>query len=398
MPATVFHSGPRRGQRCSAAAAYLPPDVRARPNLTLRTNALVEQIVVDEHGSRAAGVRLRSGQSGAETVLARREVILSAGAIQTPQLLQVSGIGDAAHLASIGVPQVILDRPEVGRNLQDHLEFYLQYECKLPVSIQPKLHPLRKLGIGIEWLLTRRGLGASNHFEAGAFLRSQAGVKYPDIQFHFLPVAVSYDGKTAADSPTGHSFQLHVGTMRSPARGHVLAQSRDMAVAPEIDFRYMSAPSDWADMRRALRLAREVLAQPAMAELAGAELSPGLGVESDADIDAWLAQHLESAYHPCGTVRMGSDAAAPADLGGRLKGLEGLRVCDASLFPRVTNGNLNGPVIAVAERISDLILHDAGGPPPLPPASVHDSAALYESGWRSQQRKAAPKIKTWFNE
>ncbi len=348
-----------RGQRWSAANAYLKPAL-GRRNLTL-ARGLARRVVFE--GRRAVGVEFERG--GRVAVLrARREVILAASSINSPKLLLLSGIGPAAELAHLGIP-VLADRPGVGANLQDHLEVYVQYECREPVSLYPKLNPLAKALIGARWLLTRTGDGASNHFESAAFVRSRAGVRYPDIQFHFLPVAVRYDGKAPARC---HGFQMHVGPMRSESRGRVRLRSADPREPPAIAFNYMSQPQDWLDFRHCIRLTREIAAQPAFARYRGRELAPGDGVTRDEDIDDFLRDAVESAYHPCGTCRMGAagDARAVVDPRCRVIGVESLRVADSSIFPRITNGNLNAPSIMVGEKAADHVL----GRPPLPPSNL----------------------------
>ncbi len=350
MEATIW-----RGRRWSAAAAYLKPALR-RDNCTLRRG--LARRVVFERG-RACGVEIARGRR-IETVRARREVILAASSINTPKLLMLSGIGPGAHLAEHGIA-VRADRPGVGANLQDHLELYLQYAAKQPITLFRYWNLLGKAYVGARWLLTGTGPGASNQFEAAAFIRSAAGVEYPDIQYHFLPIAVRYDGQAAAE---GHGFQVHVGPMRSGSRGRVTLRAPDPDAAPRIRFNYMSTPEDWRDFRNCIRLTREIMDQPAMAAHVRHEIQPGAEAQSDADLDAFIRDHAESAYHPCGTARMGAadDPDAVVDAEGRVIGSEGLRVIDSSVFPRITNGNINGPTIMVAEKMADHIL----GRAPLP--------------------------------
>ena len=354
MEATIW-----RGRRWSTASAYLRPAVRRFDVSVLR--CLAERVVFRD--GRAIGVEIsRGGQL--ETVTARREVILAASSINTPKLLMLSGIGPGAHLAEHGL-QVVADRPGVGGNLQDHLEVYVQQASLQPVTLYRHYNLVSKALIGAQWLLTGRGLGASNQFESAAFLRSAAGVDYPDIQVHFLPLAVRYDGKSAV---RGHGFQAHIGPMRSAARGRVRLASRDPKAAPSIRFNYMDNAADWRDFRRCVRLAREVFAQPAFAPFAGREIQPGAAAQSDDELDDFLRAHVESAYHPCGTARMGrlDDPMAVVDPEGRVIGVERLRVADSSVFPRITNGNLNGPSILVGEKIADHVL----GRPPLAPMNL----------------------------
>ncbi len=338
-----------RGRRWSAANAYLRPALK-RPNCDL-VHGLATRIVIEE-GS-ATGVEFETGGS-AKTLKARREVILSASVINSPKLLMLSGIGPAAHLAEHGI-EVIADRPGVGQNLQDHLEMYFQMASSQPITLYRYWTLFWKGVLGAQWLLTHRGLGASNNFESCGFIRSEVGVEYPDIQFHFLPLAVRYDGKAAAE---GHGFQAHVGPMRSPSRGAVTLRSVDAAEAPKIVFNYMSTEKDWVEFRRALRLTREIFQQEAFKPYARREILPGDGQTSDADLDAAIREHAESAYHPCGTCRMGAadDPMAVVDPECRVIGVDGLRVADSSVFPQITNGNLNAPSIMVGEKASDHIL------------------------------------------
>ncbi|MEU4577315.1 choline dehydrogenase [Nonomuraea sp. ATR24] len=343
-----------RGRRLSAARAYLHP-VRRRRNLTVRTRAFVERITFD--GTRATGVvcdgeRITAG-----------EVILCGGAINTPQLLQVSGVGPAAVLASAGV-KARHDLPGVGANLQDHLEVYVQHACTRPVSQQPSLSLWRRPLIGAQWLFLRDGPGATNHFEAGGFIRSNDDVAYPNLMFHFLPIAVRYDGSAPAG---GHGYQVHIGPMYSDARGSVRITSADPRVKPALRFNYLSTEQDRREWVEAVRHARAILSQPAWAGLDGGELSPGPSVRTDEEILAWVARDGETALHPSCTCRMGVDPMAvvdPATM--RVHGLDGLRVVDASVMPYVTNGNIYAPVMMIAEKAADLVL----GNTPLPPEPV----------------------------
>jgi choline dehydrogenase len=266
----------------------------------------------------------------------------------------LSGIGPASHLREHGIP-VIADRPGVGANLMDHLELYIQQECTQPVSLYSKMNLVSKAMIGLEWLLMKTGDGATNHFEACAFVRSKAGIRYPDIQFHFLPVAIRYDGKAAAKS---HGFQAHVGPMRSKSRGHVRLASANATDKPSIFFNYMSHEDDWSEFRHCIRLTREIFGQEAFAPYRGREISPGESVQTDAQLDEFIREHAESAFHPCGTCKMGAanDPLAVVDEECRVIGVEGLRVADSSIFPRITNGNLNAPSIMVGEKAADHIL------------------------------------------
>ena len=339
-----------KGRRWSAANAYLRPALK-RGNVRLVKGALVDRILFD--GRRAKGVRYFRG-GVAHEVAADAEIILSAGAINSPQILQRSGVGPGQVLQAAGV-DVLADRPGVGANLQDHLEVYFQVACLQPITLYRHLGLLAKARIGAEWLFFKRGLGASNQFETLGFIRSAAGVAYPDIQYHFLPVAISYDGTAPAE---GHGFQLHVGPMRSKSRGYVHIRDANAENPPEIRFNYMSHPDDWAEFRRCIRLSREIIAQPPMDSYRGAEIQPGEGAVSDEAIDAFIRDNAESAYHPCGTVRMGAADAAMSvvDPHCRVIGVDGLRVADSSIFPRITNGNLNAPSIMTGEKAADHIM------------------------------------------
>jgi choline dehydrogenase len=346
------------GRRWSAANAYLRPALK-RKNVSL-VNGFARRVVIES--KRAVGVEIERRRK-LEIVKARREVIIAASSVNSPKLLMLSGIGPAAHLREHGI-EVVADRPGVGRNLQDHLELYIQQASTRPITLYSKLNPLSKALIGAEWLFFKTGLGASNHFEAAAFVRSRAGVEYPDIQYHFLPVAIRYDGKAAAKS---HGFQAHVGPMRSKSRGAVTLRSPDPWSKPVIRFNYMSHPDDWADFRHCIRLTREIFGQAAFDPYRGAEISPGAAVQSDEQLDNFIRDHVESAYHPCGTCRMGraDDMTSVVDPECRVIGVDGLRVADSSIFPRVTNGNLNAPSIMTGEKASDHIL----GRAPLPPSN-----------------------------
>ncbi len=338
-----------RGRRWSVANAYLRPALKSGRVRLYRGLAL--RVVFE--GGRAVGVEV--ARRGRIRVLrAGREVILAASSINTPKLLMLSGIGPAQHLRAHGIA-VRADRPGVGANLQDHLEVYVQYAARQPITLYRYWNPWWKALIGLRWLLFRSGPGASNQFESAGFIRSAAGVEYPDIQFHFLPLAVRYDGRAAAE---GHGFQAHVGPMRSPSRGQVRLRSPDPGEAPEIRFNYMSTAQDWRDFRAAIRLTREIFAQPAFAQHVAHEIQPGAAVQDDAALDDFIRDHAESAFHPCGSARMGAadDPGAVVDPQLRVIGVEGLRVADSSVFPRITNGNLNAPSIMVGEKAADHIL------------------------------------------
>ena len=335
-----------KGQRWSAARAYLRPAQRTGRVRVVR--GLVERVVIE--GGRATGVVL----GGGKTLRAGSEVILAAGAINSPKLLMLSGIGPAGHLNDLGI-EVIADRAGVGANLQDHLEVYIQMAARQPVSLYKYWSLVGKAYVGARWLFTRTGPGASNQFESGGFVRSRAGIDYPDIQFHFLPIAVRYDGKAAV---RGHGFQAHVGPMRSQSRGAVSLASPDPVAAPRIAFNYMSHAQDWDDFRICIRLTREIFTAPAFAPFAGDEIQPGAAAGSDDALDDFIRDHAESAFHPCGTCAMGraDDADAVVDPETRVIGVEDLRCADASIFPRITNGNLNAPSIMVGEKAADHIL------------------------------------------
>ncbi len=362
-----------QGRRWSAANAYLRPALK-RPNVELRTGVRAEKIVFE--GRRAVGVEVRRW-GRVETVRARKEVIVAASAINSPQLLMVSGIGPAGELKANGI-DVVVNRPGVGGNLQDHLEVYVQQACTRPITLNAHLGLLARARIGFQWFAMGNGLGATNHFEACAFIRSRAGVPYPDLQMHFLPAAVRYDGRAAA---AAHGFQVHIGPMRSPSRGSVRLASKDPRAAPRIRFNYMSAEEDWQDFRTAIRLTREVFAQAAFADFRGAELAPGPGAQSDAALDDFVRENVESAYHPCGTCRMGAveDVNSVVDAECRVIGTQGLRVVDSSIFPEITNGNINAPSIMVGEKAADLIL----GKPPLPASNAEPWS---NPDWREKQR------------
>ncbi len=366
MEATIW-----KGRRWSVAHAYLRPALKTgRVRLI---HATARRVVFD--GPRATGVEVdRDGQT---EVIGAGQVVLAASAINTPKLLMLSGIGPGDHLQGHGIP-VLAAREGVGGNLQDHLEVYVQFAARQPVTLYRYWNLWGKGLIGAQWLLSRRGLGASNQFEACGFIRSAPGIDYPDIQFHFLPIAVRYDGRSV---PQGHGFQAHVGPMRSKSRGTVRLRSAQPGAAPLIRFNYMSHPDDWTEFRTAIRLTREIFAQAPMQPFVKSELQPGAALQTDAQIDAFIRDHAESAYHPCGTARMGaaSDPLAVVDPEGRVIGTEGLRVADTSIFPQVTNGNLNAPAIMTGEKMADHLLGRAPlAPMNLPPVMADD--------WRVAQR------------
>ncbi len=350
-----FDRNIHRGRRLSAARAYLHP-VTSRPNLEVRTRAFVTRILFD--GTRAVGVEY-SRPGGSVRRVKAGEVILCGGAINSPQTLQLSGIGNADELRTVGI-DVVHDLPGVGEHLQDHLEVYVQHACIQPVSVAPGLKLWRKPFIGAEWLFFRSGLGATNHFEAGGFARSNDEVAYPNLMFHFLPIAIRYDGTAPAGD---HGYQVHIGPMYSDARGSVKIVSADPRVHPALRFNYLSTEQDRREWVEAIQVARRILSQPAFGPFDGGELSPGPSVETDEQILAWVTRDAETALHPSCTCKMGTDEMSvvdPAGLG--VHGLEGLRFVDASVFPYVTNGNIYAPVMMLAEKAADLIL----GNTPLP--------------------------------
>ena len=357
MEATIY-----KGQRWSAANAYLKPALK-KFNVTV-VKGLARRVVISE--GRATGVEI-----------SRSEVILAASSLNSPKLLMLSGIGPATHLAEHGIA-VVADRPGVGANLQDHLEVYMQFASLQPITLYKHWNLIGKGLIGAQWLFTRTGLGASNQFEACGFIRSKKGVEYPDIQYHFLPIAVRYDGKASAE---GHGFQVHTGPMRSPSRGTVRLRSADPKDNPVIRFDYMSTARDWEDFRACIRLTREVFAQDAMKPYVKHEIQPGPSTQTDAEIDDFIREHAESAFHPCGTAKMGrrDDPMAVVDAEARVIGVEGLRLADSSIFPRIPNGNLNGPSIMVGEKAADHIL----GRAPLAPMNL---APMINPDWKERQR------------
>jgi choline dehydrogenase len=337
----------RDGVRWSTANAYLKPALE-RTNLEVITGALSQRILLD--GKRASGVEfVRDGNK--QVLNAKREVILSAGPIASPHLLQLSGIGSAAVLQPAGI-EVAHDLPGVGENLQDHLEFYFQFRCQQPITLNAELNPWRKFLIGTRWLLTKKGLGATNHFESCAFIRSKAGVKWPDIQYHFLPGAMRYDGNAAFD---GHGFQVHVGHNKPYSRGTIKVRTPSVQDKPEIIFNYLQRQEDIEAYRACVRLTREIIGQPAMDAFRGPEIQPGESIQSDEDIDAFVRSAVESAYHPSCACRMGEDDMAVVDSEARVRGIDALRVVDSSIFPTIPNGNLNSPTIMLAERAADII-------------------------------------------
>jgi choline dehydrogenase len=361
------------GVRWSAANAYLKPAMK-RPNLEVRTHALATRILFE--GKRAVGVRYLQGDKEHE-VRANREVILSGGPINSPHLLKLSGVGPAEELRAQGI-EVVHHLPGVGENLQDHLEFYFQVACTQPITLYSRQNLISKGAIGARWLLRRDGLGATNHFETCGFIRSRPGIRYPDIQYHFLPLAVTYDGKGLASE---HGFQAHVGPMRSKSRGFVRLKSADPREYPRIRFNYMSHEDDWTEMRACVRLTREIFAQKAFDPYRGREIQPGPDVNTDEEIDAFIRRKVESAYHPSCSCKMGrpDDPMAVVDPETRVIGLEGLRVVDSSIMPSVTTGNLNAPTIMIGEKGADHILGKT-------PLAASNASYYVAENWRTAQR------------
>ncbi|MHA6495000.1 choline dehydrogenase [Pseudomonas borbori] len=338
-----------QGRRSSTARGYLD-QAKGRPNLSIVTHALTDRILFS--GKRAIGVSYLAGDNDTPVIVnARREVLLCSGAIASPQILQRSGVGPAALLHDLDIA-VVHDLPGVGQNLQDHLEVYIQYACKQPVSLYPALKWWNQPQIGANWLFRGQGIGASNQFEAGGFIRSSAEFEWPNIQYHFLPVAINYNGSNAVNE---HGFQAHVGSMRSPSRGRVQVTSKDPRQHPSILFNYMAHDQDWREFRDGIRITREIMAQSALEPFRGREISPGAELQSDAELDAFIREHGETAYHPSCSCKMGEDDMAVVDGQGRVHGVQGLRVVDASIMPLITTGNLNAPTIMMAEKIADKI-------------------------------------------
>lgn len=361
------------GLRWSAANAYLRPALK-RGNVKLVTRAYVNRIMLE--GKRAVGVEYEVG-GDVLVAKARREVVIAASSINSPKILQLSGIGPPDVLKAAGIPvQHVL--PGVGENLHDHLEIYFQVESKEPITLYSKLNLFSKGLIGLEWLLLKTGLGSTNHFESCGFIRSKAGIEYPDIEYHFLPAAMRYDGKAAFNA---HGFQAHVGPMRTKSRGYVRVRSNDSKMPPKILFNYMSHPDDWEEFRACVRLTRELFQQPSMQRYAGREIQPGSAIVSDEQIDGFIRQHAESAFHPCGSCKMGAahDPMAVVDETCKVIGIEGLRVADSSIMPQVTNGNLNAPTLMIGEKASDHIL----GREPLPPSNL---VPWINPSWATSQR------------
>ncbi|WP_105169919.1 choline dehydrogenase [Pseudoalteromonas sp. T1lg23B] len=368
-----MHMTVKNGRRCSASRAYLDP-IKRRSNLTIVTGAQAQRVLLNN--KQAQGVEFKI-KGKVQKAYARREVILSAGPIGSPHLLQLSGIGDSKVLEQAGV-EVQHHLPGVGQNLQDHLEFYFQYKCKQPITLNGKLGLISKGLIGARWLLTKDGLGATNHFESCAFIRSKPGVEWPDIQYHFLPAAIRYDGKSAFD---GHGFQVHVGHNKPKSRGSVTIASNNPDEPPQILFNYLQAQEDIEGFRACVRLTREIIEQSAFDEFRDGEIQPGKEIQTDEQIDAFVRQAVESAYHPSCSCKMGEDEMAVVDSQTKVHGINSLRVVDSSIFPTIPNGNLNAPTIMVAEKAADHILGKT-------PLTNQNAAVAMEPQWQQLQRSS----------
>ncbi|TMP75230.1 choline dehydrogenase [Pseudoalteromonas sp. S1608] len=366
-----MHMTVKNGVRSSASREYLDP-IKHRSNLTIVTGALAQRVILD--GKKATGVEYKLN-GAVKTAQASKEVILSAGSIGSPHLLQLSGIGNTQALEKAGV-EVKHHLPGVGQNLQDHLEFYFQYKCKQPITLNGKLGLFSKGLIGAKWLLTRKGLGSTNHFESCAFIRSKPGVEWPDIQYHFLPAAMRYDGRSAF---AGHGFQVHVGHNKPKSRGSVTIASADPTQPPKIMFNYLEHQDDIEGFRACVRLTREIIEQPAFDNFRGEEIQPGQQVQTDEQIDAFVRQAVESAYHPSCSCKMGEDDMAVVNSNTQVHGMQSLRVVDSSIFPTIPNGNLNAPTIMVAEKAADIIL----GNKPLAHTGVD---VVNATNWQTTQR------------
>ncbi|MBH0069125.1 choline dehydrogenase [Pseudoalteromonas sp. NZS100] len=368
-----MHMTVKDGVRSSASREYLDP-VKSRSNLTIITGALAQRVILD--GKKATGIEYKVN-GDVKTAHAAKDVILSAGPIGSPHILQLSGIGDTQALEKAGV-EVQHHLPGVGQNLQDHLEFYFQYKCKQPITLNGKLGIVSKGLIGARWLLTRSGLGATNHFESCAFIRSKPGVEWPDIQYHFLPAAMRYDGRSAF---AGHGFQVHVGHNKPKSRGSVTIASANPEQPPTILFNYLEHQDDIEGFRACVRLTRDIIEQSAFDEYRDEEIQPGKHIQTDEEIDAFVRQAVESAYHPSCSCKMGEDDMAVVNSNTQVHGIEGLRVVDSSIFPTVPNGNLNAPTIMVAEKAADIIL----GKEPLQKSDVN---VAITTNWRETQRSS----------
>ena len=368
-----MHMTVKNGVRSSASREYLDP-VKSRSNLTVITGALAQKVILD--GKKATGIEYKVN-GNVQTAHAAKEVVLSAGPIGSPHILQLSGIGDKDILKKAGV-EVKHHLPGVGQNLQDHLEFYFQYKCKQPITLNGKLGLISKGLIGAKWLLTRKGLGATNHFESCAFIRSKPGVEWPDIQYHFLPAAMRYDGRSAF---AGHGFQVHVGHNKPKSRGSVTIQSSNPEQPPQILFNYLQHKDDIEGFRACVRLTRDIIEQSAFDDYRDEEIQPGKHIQTDEEIDAFVRQAVESAYHPSCSCKMGEDEMAVVNSNTQVHGIEGLRVVDSSIFPTVPNGNLNAPTIMVAEKAADIILGNVA-------LQKANADVAMTQNWQETQREA----------
>lgn len=370
----AMHMTVKDGRRASTANVYLRPAMQ-RNNLTVITHALVHKILLE--GKQAVGVSY-SRKNQTHEVRVNKEVILSAGSIGSPHILQLSGIGPKQVLEKAGVT-CLHDLPGVGENLQDHLEFYFQFKCTQPITLNGQLDWWSKLKIGVRWILNKDGLGATNHFESCGFIRSKAGVEWPDLQYHFLPAAMRYDGKEAF---AGHGFQVHIGHNKPKSRGHVHIQSSSPEQAPRIQFNYLQHQDDIEGFRDCVKLTREIINQPALDEFRGEEIQPGINIQSDQQIDRFVRDAVESAYHPSCSCKMGTDNLAVVDPDTKVYGIQGLRVVDSSIFPTIPNGNLNAPTIMLAERAADLIKGNVLAP--------EEVKVVGDNAWQTQQRSKSP--------
>jgi choline dehydrogenase len=371
----AMHMTVKNGRRASTANAYLRPAMQ-RPNLTVVTHALVHKVLIEN--KTAIGIRF-AHKNNVQEIKVNKEVILSAGSIGSPHLLQLSGIGSKEVLEKAGI-ECLHELNGVGENLQDHLEFYFQFKCTQPITINGQLDWWSKLKIGVRWILKKDGLGSTNHFESCGFIRSKAGVEWPDLQYHFLPAAMRYDGKEAF---AGHGFQVHIGHNKPKSRGNIRVVSNQPEVAPQITFNYLQHQDDIQGFRDCVRLTREIINQPALDQYRGEEIQPGMHVQSDEQIDNFVRESVESAYHPSCSCKMGTDEMSVVDPQTKVHGIQGLRVVDSSIFPTIPNGNLNAPTIMLAERAADLIKGHS-----LPPETVEVTG---DTQWKIQQRANTPK-------
>jgi choline dehydrogenase len=371
----AMHMTVKNGRRASTANAYLRPAMQ-RPNLTVVTHALVHKVLIEN--KTAIGIRF-AHKNNVQEIKVNKEVILSAGSIGSPHLLQLSGIGSKEVLEKAGI-ECLHELNGVGENLQDHLEFYFQFKCTQPITINGQLDWWSKLKIGVRWILKKDGLGSTNHFESCGFIRSKAGVEWPDLQYHFLPAAMRYDGKEAF---AGHGFQVHIGHNKPKSRGNIRVVSNQPEVAPQITFNYLQHQDDIQGFRDCVRLTREIINQPALDEYRGEEIQPGTHVQSDEQIDNFVRESVESAYHPSCSCKMGTDEMSVVDPQTKVHGIQGLRVVDSSIFPTIPNGNLNAPTIMLAERAADLIKGHS-----LPPETLKVTG---DTQWKIQQRANTPK-------